>query len=510
MTRRAAHSTPIAILVSLCMLLLLAPSLRAPQAADGGASPSCPGLAGTQQPEDQAGVKASVAHAFSKLPLAFIENRGQLDPRVRFHARRAAMTACFTDESFVLQLVCREKGEKKETHSGDEALPQGELAYAAPDEPLAGGSTGRPGLEQSPEQADEAIAGASIFLTFEGAASGVIVEGMDPLPGRYNYLLGNDPSRWRTEVPAYASIRYRGLYRGVDVEVRDQHGRLEYDLLLEPGADLDPVIVRCEGAQSLGLDEEGTLVVETAAGPLKQPRPCTYEVGPSGAREAVECSYRVLGADRFGFDVPGRDLERALVIDPGLLYATFLGGSDGDWANAIAVDASGAALITGWTSSSDFPTTPGAYDTTKSGYSDAFVAKIELWTCENAALWWNYGSGWPGSYGVPCLIANNDPAVCFPLALTTCNSFGSATTAFLFLGLSAADLPTPWDGRLLVQPDWVFTLPLPSGGASTLNGDVPCDPAFCGAHLYLQVLELDPGASQGVSFTPGLELILGG
>ncbi|MEW6741477.1 MAG: hypothetical protein AB1486_01860 [Planctomycetota bacterium] len=485
----SAHARPAcaAVLASafFSSWLLASPALReggGPLPPEGMAPPAEVSSQPSAAPDET--VRSSVLQAFGRLSLAFVENRGQLDERAAFSTRQGGLSAYFTKDSIVLQLVSQARKPPSPALSfRREAAPEGE--------------------------AEEAIKGANLFLTFEGASPDVVIEGADPLPGRYNYFLGNDPSKWRTGVPAYASIRYRGLYPGVDMVVRDGGGRLEYDLILEPGADVGQIVVRCEGMESLRLHEDGTLVLETAAGSLEQPKPCTYELDSSGVRKPTESSYRLVGESRFGFDVPGRDGAKLLVIDPRLVYATFLGGWTYDTGLAIALDASGAAVVAGQTSSSDFPTNPEAYDRSHNGASDAFVAKLEVpLGCENDAAWWNYGSGWPGTHGVPCLVANNDPALCFPLSLTICNSFGLPTTAFLFLGLSPADIPTPWDGRLLVRPDWVRRLYLPAGGAS-LPGDLPCDPAFCGLHVYLQVLELDPGASRGVSFTPGLELVFG-
>ncbi|MEW6745194.1 MAG: hypothetical protein AB1486_20775 [Planctomycetota bacterium] len=129
-----------------------------------------------------------------------------------------------------------------------------------------------------------------------------------------------------------------------------------------------------------------------------------------------------------------------------LLYATFLGGAESEGVGAVAFDGSGRAVVAGWTASSDFPTTPGAYDTSYNGGTyDAFVVELvpSALGCETDAVWWNYGLGWPGTHGVPCLIATNLPIVCRPLSLIICNSLGTSTTAFFFLGLSPADLPTP-------------------------------------------------------------------
>src|SRR5262245_33536198 len=148
------------------------------------------------------------------LPVAFVENRGQMDERVRFHARDGGMTAYFTDDAFVLQLV------RRKSFDGATSI----IETRPPSLADIGG--------------DDAITGANVFLSFEGASIDVVVEGIDPLHGRYSYLIGNDPSRWRTDVTGYSSIRYRGLYPDIDVVVRDHEHTLEYDLILEPGADL--------------------------------------------------------------------------------------------------------------------------------------------------------------------------------------------------------------------------------------------------------------------------------
>ncbi|MFO0981483.1 MAG: SBBP repeat-containing protein [Planctomycetota bacterium] len=199
----------------------------------------------------------------------------------------------------------------------------------------------------------------------------------EELPGRFNYFRGNEPSKWRTGVRGYRLIRYHDLYPGVDVEVKEGDlGRLEYDLILEPGANLDQVSVRCAGADSLSLDENSALIVRTSAGVLVQEKLHTFEIDNCGERRPVECSFRVVSRDRFGFEALERDRNTTLLIDPGLVYSTFLGGSSRDEADGITLDGTGAAYVTGSTLSPDFPTTPGAFDTTLSSDYDAFVTKL--------------------------------------------------------------------------------------------------------------------------------------
>jgi hypothetical protein len=264
----------------------------------------------------------------STLPLSFVENRGQWDERVRFRARQRGMTVFFTQDAFVLDL-------EQETR------------------------------------------GAAVFLSFESCSRAAVVEGITQLPGCFNYFRGGDPSRWRTGVRSYAAVGYRGLYPGVDLLVSEHDGRLEYDLHLEPGADLEHVVVRCAGADALRLGEDGSLVLTTAAGPVEQPKPTTYQIERTGARRPIDCSYRLLGEGRFGFEVVGRERDLPLVIDPGLVYSTFLGGSENELARAVALDDSGAAVVCGETESKNFPTKPGAYDRTFNGDEDAFVTKFD-------------------------------------------------------------------------------------------------------------------------------------
>jgi hypothetical protein len=270
-----------------------------------------------------------------RLPLAFVENQGQWDPRAKFLARRGGMAAWIEKEGLTLQLTRRDE--------------------------------------------DERLEGVVVRLAFEGALETVVLEGEGRQPGVYNFFLGNDPSKWRTEVPGYASVLYRGLQDGVDLRVRDQEGRLEYDLVLAPGADLDRVVVRCEGTEGLEVESDGRLAMRTVLGPVRQSPPVAWYAPAGGERVPIEACFRTIGSDRFGFEVPGRDPSLALVMDPGLIYSTFLGGTGHDHGRALVLDASGALTITGETFSADFPTTAGAFDTTFNGtffVNDVFVARF--------------------------------------------------------------------------------------------------------------------------------------
>jgi hypothetical protein len=139
----------------------------------------------------------------------------------------------------------------------------------------------------------------------------------------------------------------------------------------------------------------------------------------------------------------------------------------------------------------------------QSGSAYAFSGK------SYAASWSNYGSGWAGKYGVPMLKAQNDPEICRELRIGLSNSADGNTIAAIFVGTSKAYLPTTWGGHLLVGPPWTVFLETLPGSGLTLDVETPCNVGFCGLELCLQALEMDAGASDGVSFSPGLQLILG-
>ncbi|MFO0984255.1 MAG: hypothetical protein U1E76_21455 [Planctomycetota bacterium] len=124
------------------------------------------------------------------------------------------------------------------------------------------------------------------------------------------------------------------------------------------------------------------------------------------------------------------------------------------------------------------------------------------------AFWTNYGSGWPGTNGVPSFSSNANPIIGTSITLNVGNSLGAATTGFVALGFSSASTPTIYGGTLLVVPSQFLAIPL-LAGTTPLPGTIPADESLCGLSVYLQVLEIDPGASAGISFTRGLQLAMG-
>lgn len=184
--------------------------------------------------------------------------------------------------------------------------------------------------------------------------------GPNPTPGRalhtrMSYFAGNDSSRWRTGIQAYDSVRYQSIYPGIDLVFRGDGRQLVYDLELAPGTDPSQVRLSVSGIEALTLDEAGNLVMMLPDGrELRQQVPYIYQE-IAGERVRIEGGFRIFDAhsDRdahvFGFWVGAYDTSLALVIDPTLVYSTFHGGSAEDEVKAMAVTATGEAVVVGST-----------------------------------------------------------------------------------------------------------------------------------------------------------------
>jgi hypothetical protein len=260
----------------------------------------------------RAGDDTSAAHkpsgTLAGLPAAFVPNRGQWRDDVRFAAWKEDVAAVFARDSIRLS------------------------------------------------RAD----GPSVALRFRGASPSARLVGAGKKDGRYNFVFGADPKRWRTGVAGYGTLFYRGLYDGIDLAVTDRKG-LAYDVLVAPGADLGDLSIDVEGARGLDIGRDGSLLVRTQLGTLRHAPPVAWNVLPGGGKRAVESGFDLLGDRTFGFTVRGHDPARPLVVDPGVDWATFLGGAGDETIRGleIARDGTGDIVVAGQTASPDFPRTRG-------------------------------------------------------------------------------------------------------------------------------------------------------
>ncbi len=297
---------------------------------------------------------AGARSAYGNLRLHFEPNQGQTDPAVTFLARGRGYTLFLTEAEAV-------------------------LVTRAPARRAVGA---------------ERTASRSVLTLrakLAGARPHVEVRGLDRLPGKVNYLVGNDRAKWRTDVPTYGRVRYDNVYPGIDLVYYGNQHRLEYDFVVAPGA--DPRVIRLvfDGADGVRVDAAGDLVLKTAGGDVRMRRPRVYQI-VDGAERAVDGGYVIdpaAGATRVGFRLAAYDRKTPLVIDPVLVYSSDLGGEAAESGRAIAVSADGSAYVTGETTSAHFPGAGGDQNTppapagkipvglTPGASTDVFVAKLD-------------------------------------------------------------------------------------------------------------------------------------
>jgi len=214
-------------------------------------------------------------------------------------------------------------------------------------------------------------AGGVLRMKLRNANPATRVTGVDELAGTSNYFIGNDPAKWRTNVPTYAKVKYEGIYSGIDLVYYGNQRQLEYDFIVAPGANPNRIAFDVRGAKRIRRTEHGELVFKVGEDEIRWHKPVVYQE-KDGTRREIAAHYAITDTNSIAFEVAKYDASRPLYIDP-LIYSTYLGGSGQDAGYGIAVDNLGNAYVTGYTSSSNFPVTSGAFQTTCCG---AFVTKL--------------------------------------------------------------------------------------------------------------------------------------
>jgi hypothetical protein len=277
---------------------------------------------------------AQASANYGKLPLVFEANRGQTDPEVKFLARGEGYTAFLTNGGLTVSLRSQ----------------QGAVA----------GST-------------SSAAKRTLQFNLVGAVKNPSVTGEDQQSGRVNYFLGSNPALWHTNVPTYGEVRYHGIYPGIDLLYHGTDRQLEYDFEVQPGADTHKIQFEVQGASQVKLDAQGSLLLKTNDGELRLQSPVVYQQ-LHGRRVLVDGAYVVKDASHVSFEVARYDASKPLVIDPVLIYASYLGGTGADQANGISVDSTGSVYLAGTTTSVDFP--GATLGSLAQGTNHAFVAKL--------------------------------------------------------------------------------------------------------------------------------------
>lgn len=289
--------------------------------------------------------QSKIIESYARSPLSFEANRGQTAEQVKFVSRGPGYTLFLTNDEAVLALRDHSK------------------------------------VHQA--------AGTTLRLQFVGANRHATVKGLEELPGKSNYFVGNDPKQWQTGIPAYARVKYHDVYPGVDVNYYGTQQQLEFDFVVAPGADPSQIALHLQADPSakaqkqgkLRVDNHGDLVESTRAGELRLRKPTVYQIianAGEAEKKLVETKYVLKKNFQVGFEVGSYDKTRELVIDPIVpFYSTYLGGAANDFGLSIAVDPKGNAYITGATASLNFPVPGCVFGCVYNGGAfDAFVTEL--------------------------------------------------------------------------------------------------------------------------------------
>ena len=399
--------------------------------------------------------RAQAISTYAALPMTFEANHGQTDARVKFLSRAPGYTLFLADKEAVLSIA-------------DESPL---LAAARARQP----SPSSPGLH-----GDKSESPHTVRLKFLGGRAATAITGRDQLATKSNYFIGNDPKQWRTNVPNYSAVEYRGIYSGVDAVFHGDNRRLELDFDLAPGADPNSIALEIEGAQRIRLNRAGDVVLGMdATRDVVMGKPLIHQQSPEGRRK-IAGHYVLAARNRIAFELGPYDHTQPLVIDPTLDYSTYLGGgiSQESYANAIAVDSSGCAYVAG-TAGADtipFPTTSGSYNPgpVPTTANFPFITKLNIGSCTgptNPPYSTYFGGDFQGYSSDEILAIAVDSSGEAYFGGISGTEDNTPTTPGSFMSVRPSQKPVPFvaklsaDGSKLIYSTFLDGTPVSSGDA---------------------------------------------
>jgi hypothetical protein len=194
--------------------------------------------------------KLRLAKTYGKLPLSFEVNRGQTDRRVKFLSRGSGYNLFLTPTEAVL--VLHRATANQARHSAD---AQAEVT----------------------EREAEKTSSTVLRMQLVGANAATRISGLQELPGKSNYFIGNDPKKWRTNVPNYGRVQIHDVYQGVDLMYYGNQRQLEDDFVVAPGADPRAITMAIAGARKVSIDAQGELVIASPGGEVRLRKPVIYQ-----------------------------------------------------------------------------------------------------------------------------------------------------------------------------------------------------------------------------------------
>jgi hypothetical protein len=274
-------------------------------------------------------VEENAVLSYTDLPLLFIENQGQVDTDVPYYVKGQGQTVLLTKDGIVFDL----------TNNKMDRL--------------------------------------SFSINFVNTNKNLNITAKNKDVCVINYLVGNDPAKWKTNLPTFREVVYHDIYPDIDLRLYGDNGTLRYDFIVKTGANVSNIILAYNGIDTLSIDK-GELVATVASGDSRQQKPYLYQQ-INNQKIQVEGGFILLNEKTYGFEAENYDTSQTLIIDPTLVYSTYFGGSGDDSANSVAFGSpSGHVYIGGNTTSTNFPVKNGYLGSYQGGTRDAFVAEIDM------------------------------------------------------------------------------------------------------------------------------------
>lgn len=316
--------------------------------------------------------------------LEFIENKGQWDSRARFMGDLKA-GAFYLEQNGFTVVLHNPQDLQKVLHRHH--LSQGNSTKAA-SAPRPDGS----GPGGAPASPDLTVRSHAYNMKFVGASPQAQIIPDKKLPGYNNYILGNDAAKWGNNCAIYQAVVYKNVYPNIDVRYYTDAGQLKYDMIVNPGGDIEKIALKYDGVDKISV-KNGELILKTSVGEAKELSPYTYQyTGPGKTRKAIECAYQLSG-NTVKFKVKDYDKSSVLVIDPTLIFSSFTGSTASQFGFTATPGPDGSFFSGGIVFSAGFPTSPGAYQTNFSAGSGVDIGIFKFNSLGTARLYATYIGG---------------------------------------------------------------------------------------------------------------------
>jgi hypothetical protein len=372
--------------------------------------------AGLVKPDPVARARAN--ESFNKLPLTFEARQNQQTSQTEFISRGSDYDFAIRPTEAMLSLR-RDQGSG--VRGQDHFLSQLTSDYRPP--------TTSPATDHRPPTADV------LRMKLVGTNPAPRFFGMDELSGKINYLTGNDRSKWRANLSTFAKVVSQNVFPGVDLIYYGNQRQLEYDFKVAPAADPEAIRFMFAGAEQVEVEGSGDLLIRASGEEIRQRKPFIYQE-VDGIKHEISGGYALKENNQIGFQIGAYDRAKPLVIDPVLVYSTYLGGNGRDEGNSITVDAAGNTYIVGVTDSTNFPTASPFQSALGGPPEDCFVAKLSP---SGALVYCTYLGGNEEDFGSTIAVdAGGNAYICgftastnFPTANTSQTSLKGKFDAFI-------------------------------------------------------------------------------